>query len=153
MGKLRLRITNECAGLRAPRALVTRLLATEYAAAPEAPEVVTVNLAILSDDAIARHNQRFKKKDGPTDVLAWDDGDPDPATGVTHLGDIAVSGETAVREAARRGHGWREELALYALHGLLHLLGMRDGTPAGRRAMAGAQARAFERAGIDLPRG
>ena len=68
----------------------------------------------------------------PTDVLAFDLreeasqplGKP---TQVSVDGDIVVSLETAQREADRRGHALWAELALYVVHGTLHLLGHDDG--------------------------
>jgi ssRNA-specific RNase YbeY (16S rRNA maturation enzyme) len=44
-------------------------------------------------------------------------------------------------------------VALYALHGLLHLLGMRDDTPEGRAAMAAAQGEIFHALGLAGPAG
>lgn len=50
-------------------------------------------------------------------------------------GEIIISVETAIREAAC--YGWRpiHELSLYVVHGLLHLCGYDDLTPAEQRVM------------------
>lgn len=90
-------------------------------------------------------NGAYLGHEGATDVLAFDDGDLDPETGRMHLGDIAVSLDTAARVAAETGMRFEEEAVLYALHGLLHLLGMRDGTDEGRAAMQAAQREEFAR--------
>jgi len=88
-----------------------------------------INLAIVDDEAIAVLNERHLKHAGPTDVLTFDLResaiDFDGALWQVD-GQIVVSSETAAREAALRGHDETAELALYAVHGTLHLLGYDD---------------------------
>ena len=65
-----------------------------------APESVTIQL--ISDDSMARLNQTYRKKHGPTDVLSFPaNGDHRRAGGSEYLGDIAISPETARRNARR----------------------------------------------------
>ena len=76
-------------------------------------------------------NKRYLKREGPTDVLSFDlrDGDADrdgDSSGKAVDGEIVVSVDTAAREALRRGHSLDAEVALYAVHGTLHLLGYSD---------------------------
>lgn len=83
-------------------------------------------LRVLSDRKIRELNRRFREKDRPTDVLAFPAGAPDGGSfggEPAYLGDLAVSAETAARQAAERGHPLETELRLLALHGVLHLLG------------------------------
>lgn len=153
-GVLRTRLLNESSWPRLPRARLAALLADAYAA--READAGTVNVLVVDDARIAPMNRQYKKHDGPTDVLAFADGDPDPRTGTTHWGDIMVSAETAAREAAARAAArpdWTasHELMLYALHGLLHLLGMDDGDAADAAAMRAAQTEAFAARGWPLP--
>lgn len=103
-----------------------------------------VSVVFVGDDEIRELNRRFLGEDRATDVLAFDlsedgsRGDPHPDD---LLGEIVVSVETARREASARGVPLDRELALYALHGLLHLLGLDDADPASRRRMRRAEAR------------
>jgi probable rRNA maturation factor len=113
------------------------------------PAATAVDLQVLDDAAIARLNAAHTGRAGPTDVLAFPDDEPDPDDGFVHLGDVAVSAETARREAAARGVPPGEELLLYAVHGVLHLLGFRDGTEAERTAMRRAERQALARHGIE----
>jgi probable rRNA maturation factor len=53
------------------------------------------------------------------------------------LGDIAISVETARRQAPLNGHDLLTELLMLALHGTLHLMGYDDSTDAARAAMNG----------------
>ena len=48
---------------------------------------------------------------------------------------MVVNVEHAVAEAKARGGVAREELAMYVVHGLLHLAGYDDHSPADRRRM------------------
>ena len=89
-------------------------------------------MAIVSDREMRRLNREYHGVDEPTDVLAFPLGGP-AAPGL--LGEVIVSAETAAREAARRGLPFAREVALYALHGTLHLLGYDDHVPADRRRM------------------
>ncbi|SEB56491.1 rRNA maturation RNase YbeY [Terriglobus roseus] len=75
---------------------------------------------LLADDARLKDlNQTFRRKNKPTDVLSF------PAFENTEgiAGDLAVSVETAARQAAEHGHTLDEELRILILHGVLHLAG------------------------------
>ena len=78
---------------------------------------------LITDDARIRDlNQRYRHVDRATDVLSFPDGDEMPS-GLTLLGEIVISLETAKRQAAELGHGELRELAELAMHGVLHLIG------------------------------
>lgn len=76
-----------------------------------------------------------------TDVMTFPDGSTDPASGRLLLGDLAVCVEVAEREARARARPLADELTLYCLHGLLHLIGYDDVTPAKQQRMWKAQRR------------
>jgi probable rRNA maturation factor len=92
-----------------------------------------VSVALVNDRVIADVNRRWLGHEGPTDSIAFAF-DDDPGTDGTR-GEVVVSAETALREARARGLDPREELLLYVAHGVLHLLGWEDDTPARRRSM------------------
>jgi probable rRNA maturation factor len=73
--------------------------------------------------------------------------DPSPTDVITFLhGEIVLSAETARREARRRSLRVPEEIARYAVHGLLHLAGWFD-TDAGAAAeMRAVQEKILRRA-------
>jgi len=97
----------------------------------------SISIAVVSDPEMARHNVRWLRHKGPTDVLTFDLGG-DPSAGMLD-GEIIVSRDTARREALHRGHPTAQELALYVVHGVLHLLGHDDHRPADRRRMRAAE--------------
>ncbi|MHB1701877.1 MAG: rRNA maturation RNase YbeY [Acidobacteriaceae bacterium] len=101
---------------------------------------------LLSDDAALRRlNKVFRKKDKATDVLSFP-----AAEGFADIaGDLAISLETAARQAAEHGHSLKEEVRILLLHGLLHLSGYDHETDAGE--MAAEEARL--RSELGLPTG
>ena len=75
---------------------------------------------LLTDDAHVRAlNRRFRGKNRATDVLSFP---ADSLSGVA--GDLAVSLETAARQATEHDHSLLVELRILMLHGILHLSGM-----------------------------
>jgi probable rRNA maturation factor len=91
-----------------------------------------LSVALVDDDTIARLHEEHLNIAGPTDVLTFDLRDGD-GTGLD--GEIVLSVDTAAREAAARGHSLEAEVILYAVHGVLHLLGYDDHTRAAARRM------------------
>lgn len=95
-----------------------------------------VTVCFVSDAAMARMNRSFRGKNKPTDVLSFPagdgkDGDLKVAATRTFLGDIAISPETARRNARRYGRTLPGELRILILHGVLHLLGYDHETDRG----------------------
>lgn len=92
-----------------------------------------VELSVLvSDDAeLHRLNRLYRGVDRPTDVLSFadqpDDGVPTgfvrPTDLPRYLGDLAISYQRVVAQAAEYGHSPARELAFLTVHGVLHLLG------------------------------
>ena len=115
-------------------ALIRRAVRTALAC-----EGVTIPCEVdvyLTDDAGIREiNRDMRGVDAPTDVLSFpafsyapgeppaDDADADPMTGLTPLGDMAISLERVRAQAAEYGHSRSRELAYLVVHSVLHLLG------------------------------
>jgi len=112
---------------------------------------IAVHVALVDDAEIRRLNDRYLRKDAPTDVLAfaleeegedrWDPEGEGPAA------EVVVSVDTARREAGLRGIPMESELAFYLIHGVLHILGYDDRNEADRERMREADARHLEAAG------
>lgn len=104
---------------------------------------VDLSFAVLSDDEMRQLHLRSTGHDVSTDVLAF------PLEEEPLLrGDVACSADTARREAARRGHAPYDELMLYAVHGVLHLLGHDDHARAARAKMRRAERAALRALGL-----
>ena len=67
-------------------------------------------------------------------------------------GEIVTSADTARNYAAEHGHGVNEEVALYIIHGLLHLNGYDDTTPKAKATMFQVQEPLWVRLRAELPR-
>jgi probable rRNA maturation factor len=89
-----------------------------------------VTVLLTTDKGIRGLNRRFRKKDKATDVLSFEV--DDASFGVA--GDLAISVETAARQAAEHGHRLGVELRVLMLHGLLHLSGHDHETDDGKMA-------------------
>jgi probable rRNA maturation factor len=105
-----------------------------------------VNVLLTTDAAIKKLNRQFRGKNRPTDVLSF------PAEGIGAeeiAGDLAISVETARRQATDQGHALTCELKVLILHGLLHLAGQDHETDNGKMARREQKLRAALR----LPQG
>lgn len=81
-----------------------------------------VALRLTDDSTIHQLNRDYRRKDRPTDVLAF--ALREGKGGALHphlLGDLVISVDTARRQARRRG--LPGEILFLAAHGLCHLLG------------------------------
>ena len=78
----------------------------------------SATIAFVSDKTIRQLNRQFRGTDKATDVLSFPTDDDE-----TNLGDIAISVDTAAKQARENGLRFDEEVAQLILHGLLHLSG------------------------------
>jgi probable rRNA maturation factor len=90
-----------------------------------------VDVLLADDPTLRQLNKSFRGKNKPTDVLSF----PTPSEfAKRHAGDLAISIETAARQAATYGHALRDEVRILLLHGLLHLSGEDHETDNGEMA-------------------
>jgi len=92
-----------------------------------------LSLVLIDDAGIRKLNREFHHTDAPTDVLAFDYGAGE--------GEVIVNVERAFAVAEQYRNTASGELALYIVHGILHLHGHDDLTPAKRRKMRVAERR------------
>jgi len=98
---------------------------TRAVLAGESVQDYEISLAFVDNPTIHRLNKRFLDHDEPTDVLSF----PYSGPGAAKLsGELIVGVEVAREQANERGHDVQVELALYVIHGLLHLCGYDDKT-------------------------
>lgn len=109
---------------RLVKAALPRCMAA--AAGPDSPlaTLTEIEITIVSDDEITRVHADFLNDPTPTDVITF------------HHGEILVSADTALRQGADHGLSLDHELALYMIHGLLHLAGWDDHDPVEASQMA-----------------
>jgi probable rRNA maturation factor len=68
-------------------------------------------------------NQRYARKQGPTNVLAFPAGDPALPGEPKALGDLAICAAVVAREASEQGKALKAHWAHMVIHGCLHLRG------------------------------
>src|SRR3989440_3486832 len=85
-----------------------------------------VSLAFVDNPTIHQLNKRYLQHDEPTDVLSFPLSE---ANSRRLAGELVVGAEAAQAQAEAHGHAVQAELALYVIHGLLHLCGYDDKTP------------------------
>jgi probable rRNA maturation factor len=122
-----------------PYAAISRADITRRARAMlDAVQMTKAELSIVltGDNQIQLLNRIYRKKNRPTDVLAFAQRDGTLGRDTSRLlGDIVVSIPTARRQAEARGSDLVSELTMLLAHGLLHLLGWDHATPAEDRRM------------------
>jgi probable rRNA maturation factor len=94
-----------------------------------------ISVAFVDDAGIAELHGRWLGDPTPTDVLSFDLGADQPGP----AGEVIVSAERAAEVAGERGLDPVRELALYVVHGTLHLCGFDDRAPAERARMRAAE--------------
>ena len=111
-----------------------------------------ITIAFVNDAEMARWNEAYRKKKGPTDVLSFPatsgasrsspakqnavtagaaknrNGAKAPQVG----GDIAIAPQTAQRYAKKNGRSLNAEIRVLMLHGVLHLMGYDHESDNGR---------------------
>jgi len=90
-----------------------------------------ITVCFVTDLLIKKLNLKFLRHSGPTDVISFDISN-DPKK---FMADIAVSTDTAIRNAKIYSTTPGQEALLYAIHGTLHLIGYDDSNPAQRSIM------------------
>jgi probable rRNA maturation factor len=91
-----------------------------------------LSLAFVDNATIHRLNKRFLNHDEPTDVLSFPLSEPNARK---LAGELVIGVEIAKLQAEGRGHDVQAELALYVIHGLLHLCGHDDKTEIAAQSM------------------
>ena len=83
-----------------------------------------LSILLVDDPHIAGLNKTWRRKNGPTNVLAFSltEGE-DLIMAGNLLGDIVISVDTAAREARKEGISVHHRLKVLLVHGFLHLLG------------------------------
>jgi probable rRNA maturation factor len=99
----------------------------ERSRGPGLTSLEEIQVILISDRRMSEIHRRFMAIAGPTDVMTF------------QHGEIFISVETARRQAQAHRTSLAYELRLYLVHGLLHLQGFDDRSPAGRRRMGSVQ--------------
>lgn len=97
------------------------------------PAKVKLEIVWMGEAEHSRLHERFLDDPTPTDVITFPYDDDDL------FGEIVVNLDMARAQATSRGIDMCEEVALYVVHGALHLLGLEDATDEQRVEMRAAE--------------
>jgi probable rRNA maturation factor len=98
-----------------------------------------LSIVFCDDSYIQKLNSQFRSIDRPTDVLSFPSEETDPESGNRYLGDIVISYERAVLQAAEAKNPVLAEISMLVVHGILHLLGYDHDTVEKKSIMWAAQ--------------
>ncbi len=138
------------------------LAALEYTGCPYECDI---SLTLTDDDTIREMNREFRETDRATDVLSFpmlefekpgdfsniEEDSPDafdPDSGELLLGDIVISADHVLAQAAEYGHTVLREYAFLIAHSMLHLQGFDHMEPDEASVMEQAQNDIMEKLGI-----
>ncbi|HXF29261.1 MAG TPA: rRNA maturation RNase YbeY [Chlamydiales bacterium] len=93
-----------------------------------------VSITFITDPVMRTMHKQYFNDPSPTDVISFPLDSPD-APGYKVLGELFICPQTAILYAKENGKKRYEELTLYIVHGLLHLLGYDDIDPKERKIM------------------
>lgn len=99
-----------------------------------------IGISFLSDRQIQLLNQIYLKHNRPTDVLSFNY--------LEHSADIAISLDTAKRNAKVYSTSYKDELLLYIIHGFLHIFGYDDAQREAKTRMFRKQAEIFRKIAV-----
>jgi probable rRNA maturation factor len=124
-------ISSSQKAMRVPRKRIAELVA--FTAAAEGAPLAEADVAVVTSRRIARLNRLYLNRPGATDVLSFDLSGPAERA---IRAQIVVCGDVAAAQARRRKCSAARELMLYVVHGLLHVMGYDDSTPAAAKMHA-----------------
>ena len=96
----------------------------------------TVECSVVGSRTMAKIHRDFLGERGATDVITFP------------YGEIVVCATVAASRAPEFGHPVADELALYCIHGLLHLAGLDDAAPSDADRMRREQKRILKAAAM-----
>jgi probable rRNA maturation factor len=110
------------------------------------PALREFSVVLVGDAEMSRLHEQFMQIAGPTDVLTFPM--DEDARGRVTAGEVFVCVPEARRRSKDHGSTLNHEVLLYALHGMLHLCGYDDTTPAAYRRMHRAEDRLLTQLGV-----
>ncbi len=77
-----------------------------------------LSIVLIKPAIIKKLNQKYRKKNQPTDVLSFKEDES-----LAELGEIVICPEEVKKNAKKLGSTFKKELTFVLIHGILHLLG------------------------------
>lgn len=121
----------------------TRSIIEAVRAALNGQPLRNLSVAVVDEATLSDLHGRYLNDPSAADVLSFDLRDDD-GPGSPIEGEVVVSADAARQQARRLSVDPEEELLRYVIHGVLHLRGYRDDTPARRGVMRRVENRVLD---------
>jgi probable rRNA maturation factor len=136
--------------------LIPNLTAAALSEAGLLPSESQVSIALLSGAEVRTLNKTFRGKDRPANVLSFPAPQsagkhPGPGHKIRFLGDVALSYDEVIEEAAAQDKSILDHSAHLIVHGILHLAGFDHGNDGEATRMENAERIILSRFGISDP--
>lgn len=138
MNPLSLEISNRYSLLQSPEAATRALLKSVYQSGRFPICDGELSIAFVDDATIAHVHDEFMDDPTPTDVITFP-ADPE----MESAGEIVISVDHAISRSQELHEPFSRELALYLIHGWLHLAGYDDRNEEDRAKMRAAEKEAL----------
>ena len=87
-----------------------------------------IDITFVGNARIKTLNKKYMRRNRPSDVISFPLEERTNDRKSRLIGDIYISSDTAYTNVRRFETSFQRELSLYVIHGILHLLGLRDKT-------------------------
>jgi probable rRNA maturation factor len=110
-----------------------------------------LSLVLADDETVAALNERWRQREGPTNVLAFASEQRAMPPAPLVLGDVVLAYETVTKEARDQGKALVDHLRHLVIHGVLHLLGYDHEAAGPARRMEMLETRLLATLGVPDP--
>ena len=110
-----------------------------------------LSLVLADDETVAALNERWRRRRGPTNVLAFASEERAMPPAPLLLGDVVLAYETVTKEARDQGKALVDHLRHLVIHGVLHLLGYDHEAAGPARRMEMLETRLLATLGVPDP--
>lgn len=107
-----------------------------------------LSIRLVNEPEMAELNNRYRNKQGPTNILSFP---VPPGLPATLLGDLAICAPVVEREAQAQGKSSDAHWAHLTVHGVLHLCGYDHEAAADAAAMEALETRILQQLGYQDP--
>lgn len=146
---MQLKVQNVSAGGHVPE--TAQLLQWAEAALSEIDEnTVELGVRIVDENESAELNSRYRKKQGPTNVLSFSYEDP-PGVSSNILGDLVICAPIVQHEAREQNKNPDAHWAHMVVHGIMHLRGYDHGQDDDAEIMQNKEAQFLKTLGYPDP--
>ena len=127
----------------------TALRAAEAALKARKIKNAAVVISLSNDAEVKELNHQYRKKNKPTNVLSFTNGDEEE--GITQLGDIILAYETVLAESKQQKKPLKHHVTHLVIHGILHLLGWDHEESTAAQQMEAIEIKILKRMSIANP--